>query len=372
MEVAKNVFKPYLKIADEYRGGKGRPKRSNGQHIHKLSSNEHPFGPSPKAIEAIQHHLHLLHEYPDNDAIRLRESLSEYYANCLHPDQFFCAPSGSELIEIIIRGFTNPGDELIITSPTFLPYRVFGEKNGVRVIDVPLVEPDFHLDETKLLSVVSSRTRLIFLASPNNPTGNAFLPHQLTRIARWLPDHVIMVIDEVYADFVSSPDYTRAEYYVNEGLPVIGLNSFSKSHGLAGLRVGYAYSTLEIAAYLRLLCKPFLLSTLCIEAGIAALLDTAFLKRTVDLVHRERSWFMNQLEFLRVRYWPSQGNFVMIETPLTALELERQMLENHVMIRPLGWPGHEYRVRISIGQHQAMEMAIWALAKVLEMSLACR
>ena len=360
------LLDPHLLKGLSYRGGKQNPDRSR---VVKLSSNENPLGASPLAIQAIRDHLHLLHEYPDNGDDRLREALQCYYQSQLDADQFLTAPSGSELIEMIIRGFVKSGNEVIVCSPTFLPYQVFAEKQGAVVVDVPSKRPDFAIDVEALLQAISVDTRIIFLASPNNPTGSIISKTLLQEIIQALPPHVVLVLDEVYHLYADDRHYGTAVPHVQAGKNVIGLNSFSKSHGLAGLRLGYAYTTHQLANYLRLLYKPFLLNILQIEAGIAALSDVDFIQESINLVLRERSLLAARFEDFSVRYWPSHGNFIMFQVPEGIMQFEEKMLEQQVMIRPVKDHRCPNCFRVSIGRPEDMRSFTRALKQVLEFDL---
>ena len=369
MPTAENIdsqvfFKSGLRNATKYVGGKSKPK--NQLPIHKLSSNENPMGPSPMALEAIHSQLGQLHEYPDNDDRRLRNVLSDFYLQALSADHFISGPSASELIEIILRGFIYPGDEIIICSPTFLPYRVFAEKLDGVVIDVPLLTPNFSLDVHQILSAITEKTKLIFLGSPNNPTGQIVDDLSLNELTNGMPSHVILVLDEVYHHFVTEQNYSTALPFTKAGKNVIGLNSFSKAYGLAGLRLGYAYAPRNIAAYLRLLCKPFQLSNMAIDAGIAALHDTGFIDRVQSLIIEERSYLQKNLKDHPLRFWPSQGNFVLFKLQHHhAKNFEEKMLKHGVMIRPVRGEGFESYYRVSIGKRDAMDAFLSALRQCL-------
>ena len=273
------IFKPYLKPSNLYVGGKSRKDlATNGRKIYKLSSNENPIGASPKALQAIRNHINGLHEYPDNTSRRLHEALEIFYHQEIDANQFITGNSGSEVLEMIIRAFLDVDLEYITSSPMFSPYRMFSDKMGAKEVAIPLLAPNFELDVEGILNAITDKTRLIFLTSPNNPTGTYISKATLDKLIYSLPDHVITVLDEVYYLFTDAEDYTTAQEYVAEGKNVIGLNSFSKSFGLAGLRMGYAYSTPELAEYIQRLYRPFLHNTLSLEACIAALSDHKFLE----------------------------------------------------------------------------------------------
>lgn len=360
-----NIFKSHLTIKSDYVGGKAKPKAVDGQKIHKLSSNENLLGPSPKALQAIQDYLQKLNEYPDQTDIRLREALADFYGTPLTAEHFFTGNSGSEILELIARAFLDPGLEAIIASPTFMPYRLFSEKMGAKVIDIPLLAPDFDLNVTEILAAVNERTRLLFLTSPNNPTGSYIPKDTLEYMLHALPSHVILVLDEVYFQFTDQADYTTALPYAIDNKNIIGVNSFSKAYGLAGLRVGYAYTHPDLARYIRQLHRPFLVNALSLNAAIGALSDKEFLAETVGLVQAEREFLYGVLDQLPIQYWKSQGNFFLLRPAISPKEFESSMLEQGVMVRPVENFGAKGCVRITIGTREANEAMLAALSHVL-------
>ena len=360
-----NIFKSYLKVNNPYKGGKTLAEiKSADQKIYKLSSNENPIGTSPMAMEAIKNALSDLHLYPDRTDERIRNALAKYYNGQLHPDQFLVANSGSETLELIIRAFLGEGLECIVCNPTFLVYQMFTKWQGSKAVDVRLKEPDYKLDIDGILNAVNDKTRLIFLTSPNNPTGTYIPKADIDSLLSQLPDHVILVLDEVYYHFAEANDYTTALPYVLDGKNVIGINSFSKTYGLASMRTGYFYSTKEISDYIHQVCKPFILNKLSTEASIAALSDTQFVADTVALVKKERAFLQAGLKELNISHWESQGNFVMIKPAIDIKKFESLMLDEGVMVRPVASFGAPGCVRITLGQREANEAALAAIKKI--------
>ncbi len=362
-----SFFKEYLAVAEPYKGGKAISEiKTKKDKIYKLSSNENPIGASPKAMAAIRENLKNLHLYPDRTDQRLQTALRQFYNNELEADQFIGASSGSEIIDHIIRAFAGEGREVIVSNPTFKPYIMFSSWCGSKVIDVPLLDPDYKLDIRGILDAINDQTRLIFLTSPNNPTGTHIAKHELDELLANIPDHVVVVLDEVYYHFVDADDYTTALPYVKKGYNIIGVNSFSKTYGLAGMRIGYAYTTPELSAYIHQLCKPFLIDTLSLEAGIAALGDQAFIDQTVEIVKKGRLYLYEQLDRLGMHYWKSQGNFILLKPEMDTGQFEERMLEEGIMVRPVANFGAPGCVRVSIGIPEANEAFIAALEKIIK------
>lgn len=360
-----DIFKSHLTIKSDYVGGKAKPKSVDGKKIYKLSSNENLLGSSPKALAAIQSYLQRLNEYPDQTDIRLRDALAAFYGEPMTADHFFTGNSGSEILELIARAFLDPGLEAIIASPTFMPYRLFSEKMGAKVLDIPLQAPDFELNVVEILAAINEKTRLLFLTSPNNPTGSYIPKDRLAYILREIPSHVIVVLDEVYFQFADQENYTTALPFVLENQNIIGVNSFSKAYGLAGLRIGYAYAHPELARYIKQLHRPFLLNALSLNAAIGALSDTEFLNTTVELVQRERNYLYQQLDQLSINYWKSQGNFFLVRPLMPAMNFETKMLDHGIMVRPVENFGAKGCVRITIGTREANLAMLKALSAVL-------
>lgn len=364
------VANPYLESSNLYVGGKTRDEVVEiigDKKLYKLSSNENLLGPSPKAVQAIKNACLLVGEYPDRSDSRLRDSLSIYYDGKMTADQYICGNSGSEVLEFICRAFMQEGSEYIVSNPCFKPYQMFSAKLGAKCIDIPLREENgYSLNVEGIVAAVTAATRLIFLTSPNNPTGTYIPRADVLRLLEQIPDHVVVVYDEVYAKYADAADYAEGTEFVKMGYPVIALNSFSKLFGLAGLRLGYAYTTVEIADYVRRLYKPFLLNILAIEAGIAALGDKDFLTRTTNLVKEERPKIYKALDELGMKYWPSQANFIQIKPESDAAQMAEDLLREGIMVRPVAGFGSLGCLRVTIGTTEANRAFIKGLKTLLK------
>ena len=235
----------------------------------------------------------------------------------------------------------------------FFTYSVFSRWYNANLIDVPLKAPNYDLDVDGILNAMSSKTKVLFLASPNNPTGTFIAKETLQRLLDNIPTHVLVVFDEVYRHFATAKSYTTALPYVLKGYNVLGLNSFSKTYGLAGMRIGYGYTTKTIAQYLRLIQKPFLLPQPSIEAAIGALNDVAFVEKTVATVHEEKDYLSKEFKALGIKFWPSEANFFIIDPPLEEMEFTNALMEYGIMVRPVSQFGAPGKVRISVGDNTA-------------------
>jgi len=362
------LFKPYLQAGGTYKGGKTLAELGTDQKIYKLSSNEHPFGPSPKALAAVRKAADKFHLYPDRNGARLQTALADFYQHEIPAGQFFTGNSGSEILDFIIRGFLGEDLEAIICNPAFGIYNMFSGWQGASIKDVPLLAPDFRLDVDGILNAITDKTRVIFLTSPNNPTGSYIPRADLEALLDQLPKHLVVVLDEVYYRFADAPDFVTAMEYVKKGHQIIAVNSFSKTYGLAALRIGYGYSTPEIAAYLLKYNRPFLLNQLSLEAGIAALSDEDFVQETVAMIQSERKKIYVELDALGVPYWKSQSNFILIKPEMDSSEFVPAMLEEGIMVRPVENFGAPGCIRVTIGTPEANSAYLKALRKVLSIT----
>lgn len=358
------IFKPYIG-KNAYDGGITRGELNlldSVSELWKLSSNENILGPSPLATRAISENLDLLHEYSYRDDLPLREAISVSNPR-LPVDQVFAANGGSEVIQTICRAFLCPDLECIISTPTFIAYKNYIQNEGAKVVDVPLNNQDYTIDVEAVLNAVTSNTRLIFITNPNNPTGTYTPKKEIDHLINSLPEHVVVVYDEVYYHFSDAKDFPRAIDYIEAGKNVVGIHSFSKSYGLAGIRLGYGFSTEEITSYIANFKRPFILNTLTMVAGIAALKDEIYLATTTKLVRQERNWLYQQFKKLGIPYWKSQTNFVYIEPDFDSAEFTNSLLKKGVMVRPCTAFGSPNGVRITVGNRKANTALIQSISE---------
>ena len=360
-KVISEHFKPYVHSKNAYKGGRPAPK---GLKSYKLSSNENALGTSPK-VKQIIHNSDNFNIYPDNTDEKLRIALSIHHDNILHPDQFICGNSGSEVLEMAIRAFINEGDEVILSNPCFLPYHTFSTRAGAKIVDVPLHGDQYQLDVDGIVRAISNRTRIIFLTSPNNPTGTIITSRQIDALLSQTPSDVLIVYDEVYYQYSDSEEYKTALTYVKKGHNILAINSFSKAFGMASLRLGYGYTTPEIANYLRLFQRPFLINKLTVAAGLAALSDKEFINITIKHNINQREYLESEFERLGINYTPTQGNFHLIHSPIPTNELVDTLYDQGVMVRDVGSFGAPGKVRITIGTDEGNRALVKALEKIL-------
>jgi histidinol-phosphate aminotransferase len=356
------IFKEFIVNTHPYKGGSIR----EGENIIKLSSNENPLGASPKAVKAVYKCMQQVSEYGFQDDQLFTEKLSQFFEGSMSPGQFLPANSGMELLDMVCRAFLEPGDSCILSSPTFMAYKNFAELCGANVIDVPLKKDSFAMDVYGIIAAIDETTRIIFISNPNNPTGSFITRTEMDELINHLPDQVVLLYDEAYYQYVGQPDYPRAQDYIERGKNVIGLHSFSKAYGLAGLRLGYIFSTPKITEYLRHLRRPFMVNSLSMEAGMAALDDWEHLAATLKLIHTEKKWLYQELDKLKIQYWKTEANFILIRPEKDAEIFTAKLLEAGIMVRTTGVMGAPGCVRVTIGTR---EMNVAFILAVMNMDI---
>ena len=313
-----------------------------------LSTNENPLGPSPKVVAAIVHEAHRSHRYPDRDDTTLRSALAGHHARGLTPDHFFAASSASEVLDMITRASLAPGDEAIISSPTFPVYGHTVKNNGGVLVDAPLDPFTCAHDVTRILAAVTPRTRLLYLCNPGNPTGVLMPAARFRRLLDGLPPLVLVVADEVYYQYVDDPAYPDTIAHVQEGREVVIVHSFSKGYGMAGLRLGYGIARPDLVSRLGRFRLTYGLSGPTQAAGIAAVADQEHVARTVALTAGGRQTLSEGLTRLGVRHWPSSANFI-LTAPADPDRALKRLADMGIHVRPVAGPGQIRCLRISIG-----------------------
>ncbi|MFT3701265.1 MAG: histidinol-phosphate transaminase [Agriterribacter sp.] len=332
-----------------------------------MSSNENMYGVSPKVIDAVRAHVHTVNEYRfENDAL-LRDALVPFFDEALHAEQIMVGNGGTEVLDIIVRAFVDPSDEIILCSPTFMAYESFARMAGARVVDVSLKGESYALDVEGILKTINRTTKLLFITNPNNPTGTIAGRESMDRLINGLPEHVVVVYDEVYHHYVEAADYPRAIDYIRKDKPVIGLHSFSKAYGLAGLRIAYAFSTPELSQYIRKIRRPFMINTLSLVAAMAALKDNDFLLKSRQMNSKGRAFLNNLWEYVNIRYTPSESNFILIKSPerFSAAQFVQHLEHEGVMVRNAGGMGAEGRIRVTVGTPEANQLLSNVVASML-------
>ncbi|MCZ8524040.1 MULTISPECIES: histidinol-phosphate transaminase [Paenibacillus] len=325
------------------------------QEVVKLASNENPLGPSPKAVEAASALLTELHRYPDAAAVRLREAIAVHTG--LSEEELIVTNGGDELLTLIAQTFLDPGDEVIVPDPTFSEYAFGTLLMNAEVVRVPLGE-GFRYDVDALLRAVSERTKILWLCSPNNPTGTYLPAGELRRLLDSLRPGILVVYDAAYSHYVTADDYTDGLAYVQEGYGLVVLQTFSKIYGLAGLRVGFGAAPRGVIRHLLQAKEPFNVNTLAQTAAAAALTDKAHVEASRQLNEEGRLRLYAVCRELGLDYTGSMANFVLIRLGSDAQQACARLLSRGIILRYGGAWGLPEHVRISIGSHAEMDRLI--------------
>jgi len=323
----------------------------------KLASNENPWGPSPKALQVLEHASASLHRYPDGGAHALRQALAKKWE--MPQDQILVGNGSDEIISLLIKTFLAPGDEAVMADLTFVMYRlsVLGG-HGVPV-EVPLKK--WTHDLSAMVDAVTDRTRLFFICNPNNPTGTMLSAKEIDSVLPKIPEHVVVVFDEAYYEYVRSAEYPDSLAYLRNGRPVVVLRTFSKIYGLAGLRVGYGITTPEITGYVNRVRPPFNVNSLAQEAAQAALLDDEHVTKSRAMNEAEMTFLEKGLTKMGFITIPSQANFLYFDVGIDGEVLYNALLREGVIVRHI----RGSMIRVTIGQPTENRRLLGALEHVL-------
>ncbi len=327
----------------------------------KLASNENNLGPSPKAVAAMMDALSGVHEYPEGSGYYLVKAIAEKYG--LAFDQIVLGNGGNDLIELVVKTFAGPGDNVVSAHPSFIMYKIGAMIMDAEFRGVPL--KDYRFDLPAMADAVDERTRAVFIANPNNPTGTIVTRAEVEDFLGRMPDHVLVVLDEAYFDFVTAGDYPDGLDYVKAGRPVMAMRSFSKNYGLAGLRLGWGAADAELVGAMHRIRQPFNANRLAQAAGVAALEDYEHLARSCEMVAAGREQLYRGLDEIGVKYVPSEANFVMVDLEREAAPVFEELLKLGVVVRPLAGWGLPNALRVSVGRAEENDAFLRALATVL-------
>ena len=354
----KDLMRNDLKEYNIYMAG-GKP-AGQGAPKHRLMANENQLGPSPKAIEAIAAEALQGNLYPMVPTMKARKAISEYVGKPLE-DIITYAGSGAG-INAIGEAFLNPGDEVLICSPTYMAYGHLPARHGAKLVEV-FSEDGVSTDLDLLAGAITDKTKIIFICNPNKPTGTILDPSKLDEFVGKLPDHVICVVDEAYIDWVDIPDYPSAVKYVEEGgKNIIVLRTFSKIYGMAGIRVGYSFSNSEITKALNYIDGYFGTSGPAAAGAAAALGDKEFYTMSYKNNKEQRDYLMEEMSKMGVDVTPSQTSFIYFDPHCNTQECMDAIEEGGVLIRYFG----ERYLRVSIGRPEQNQMFLDALSKYLK------
>ncbi|NWG26452.1 MAG: histidinol-phosphate transaminase [Pseudorhodoplanes sp.] len=333
--------------------------------IFKLSSNETPLGPSPKAVEAYNAVGKHLEEYPDGAATELREAIGRTFG--LDPARIVCGAGSDDILNLIARAYLADGDEAIHTTHGFLVYPIATLGTGAK--PVVAAERNFTADVDAILKAVTPKTKIVFLANPNNPTGTYIPFDEVKRLHAGLPPHVLFVLDAAYAEYVRRNDYESGIELVATSENVVMCRTFSKIYGLAALRLGWLYGPAHIVDALNRIRGPFNVSAPAIAAGAAALADSAHLDRSREHNDRWLAWLTEEISRLGLTVTPSVGNFILIHFPdqpgKTAKEADALLTSRGCILRQVGAYKLPNALRMSVGTEEANRLVVKTLAEFM-------
>lgn len=326
----------------------------------KLASNENSLGPSPKAMEAAMKYLAESHRYPDAGGYYLRKKLAERHQ--LEMEQIVLGAGSTELIQLLCHIYLGPGRAGLSSDGSFVMFPLSVRAAGGQAVLVPLKEYTYDLDA--LAARLDDPVRVVYLANPNNPTGTMFTADALDRFLEKVPPDVLVILDEAYCDYVDRPDYSHSLDYVRAGRTLIVLRTFSKVHGLAGLRVGYGIGHPDVVSALNKVRSPFNVSGLAQVAARAALDDSEHIQRSLESNRHGLAFFARELPRLGIRTVPSVTNFVYCETGRDPQEDFQALLKRGVIVRPMGFMGMPDGLRITVGTEEENQRVVEALARL--------
>lgn len=339
----------------------GRSSAAGVSKIYKLSSNETPLGPSPAALEAARTALHQIEAYPDGGATRLREAIGQRFG--LDPARIVCGAGSDDILHLLSQAYLEPGDEGILTEHGFLVYKIAIQSAGGTPVIVP--ETNFTTDVDAILAHVTERTKIVYIANPNNPTGTYLPFDEVKRLHAGLPGHVVLVIDGAYAEYARANDYSAGVELVSENENVVLTRTFSKIYGLAALRVGWAYAPAGIADALNRVRAPFNVNTPASAAAIAALGDETHLAASIAHNTEWLEWLTTNIRALGLTVTPSAANFLLVHFPRQegrdAHAADAFLAARGLIVRAVAAYGLPDSLRISVGTAEANRLLVAAL-----------
>jgi histidinol-phosphate aminotransferase len=349
--------RPSILQIEPYVGGESKVPGVN--RVIKLSSNEGAFGPPPGAVAAIMESAKDAHRYPDGGATAIREAIGARFG--LDPARIVCGNGSDELLAMLILAYGGEGTELIMSAHGFMMYDLTGRWAGCRVIKVP--ERNLTADVDGLLAAVGPRTRLMFLANPNNPTGSILPQAEVVRLRHAMRDDVLLVLDSAYAEYVTRPDYDPGVALVDGTPNTVMCRTFSKIFGMGGMRLGWCYAPAPIVDILGRVRGPFNVNAAAMAAGIAALKEPGWVEMSVAHNSRERARFAEAVTAAGLTVWPSEGNFCLVDfgSAERASAADTALRARGLIVRAMGGYGLPQMLRVTIGTTEENSLVIDAL-----------
>ncbi len=357
------VPRPSVLAIDPYVPGKSAA--PGAARVFKLSANETPLGPSPRAVQALRDMAPDIALYPEGSSRALREAIGAHYG--LDPARIIAGAGSDNILELLALAYVGPGDEGVYSQYGFLEYRIVILAAGGTPVVAP--ETNYTANVDALLACVTETTKIVFLANPNNPTGTYIPAQEVSRLAYSLPSHVLLVLDAAYAEYVMRDDYEAGVALVDAHENVVMTRTFSKIYGLAALRLGWGYGPAHVIDVLNRIRSPFNVSSAASVAGIAALSDEAHLDAAVAHNERWLPWLTREISALGLDVLPSVANFVAIRFPdapgRTAVDADRFLTSRGLVLRAIGAYGMGEFLRLTVGSQEANERVVAALAEFM-------
>lgn len=329
--------------------------------IIKLASNENPLGCSPRVLTAIESGLSELALYPDGNGFVLKKALSDFYKRPI--EEITLGNGSNDILELAARAFLRPGDEAVFSQHSFAVYPLVVQAVGARGISVPA--QDYGHDLVAMAAAITDKTRMVFIANPNNPTGTWVDEGELDAFLMAVPEHVIVVLDEAYGEYVEPGELPDGMDFLARYANVIVSRTFSKAYGLAALRIGYAFAQADITNVLNRVRQPFNVNALALRAAVAALADQDFVRRSRALNREGMQQISQAMTALGLRCIPSKGNFLCIDMGREGLPVYQALLRQGVIVRPVANYELPHFLRVTIGSAAENERFIAALKQVL-------
>ncbi|MDV7339506.1 histidinol-phosphate transaminase [Terasakiella sp. A23] len=355
--------RPGIMDITPYKGGESALK--NVDRIIKLSSNEGPFGPAPSAVEAMKNASDTQHRYPDGGATRLRNKLADKFN--IDADRIVCGAGSDEILGLLCRAYAGPGDEVLYSDHGFLMYPIAAKSVGAT--PVTAMETDLTTDVDAMLAAVTDKTRIVFVANPNNPTGTYIPKSEMNRLRKGLRDDILLVIDAAYAEFMTEEDYDAGFELAGSTDNTVMTRTFSKMYGLGGVRLGWSYSSAEIADVLNRARNPFNVTALALAAGEAALDDELFVAKTRKHNTKWLRWTEEECRKLGLECTTSYANFALVRFPHQTNQSSRQADEflrsQGIIVRAMASYGLGDCLRITIGTEEEMLAVMDALKEFM-------
>ncbi len=360
----KTIVNRHVLRAEPYVPGKpiAEVKRELGlKQVVKLASNESPFAPSPKVLQAIAAEAKSLNRYPDGQCFYLRQELAKRLK--VAPEQLIFGNGSDEIIVMAIRAFVEPGNEVVIAKPSFLIYEIAAKLAGAKIKAVPLRNFFYDLDNMK--RAVTEKTKMIFIGNPDNPAGTYVTHSEILDFLSNLRRDIIIFFDEAYFEYVLEKDYPDTLKLLSDYKNVIITRTFSKLYGLAGLRVGYGIADKEVVEILNRVREPFNVNSVAQAAALACLKDQAYYQRVVRYTHKQKKIIYAALEKLNLLFRESAANFILLDVKRNSSEVAREMLKRGVIVRDMSPWGLRNFIRLTIGMENENKRFLEVLKEVL-------